>query len=152
MGFVTLLLFLLIEAHRYRGYDVWRSRVRLIQQNVLAHGLDPSHALDDPEWRRELASDYRQPTIKIPLEEAIAHRLRRVYGPLLTVVVLAWIVRVTAFARNASWPASAAIDGISGTVVTATIALVCLVALVVAVRPREWHSHSELRTQRIDDW
>lgn len=42
VGILILSLFLLIEARRYRDYDVYRSRVRLFQQNLLADALDPS--------------------------------------------------------------------------------------------------------------
>jgi len=67
VGLVTLG----IEAHRYRGFDVWRSRVRLLQQNVWAHGLDPGRGVDDDGWRGKLSEDYRNPTVKIPFEEAL---------------------------------------------------------------------------------
>lgn len=152
VGFVTLLIFLGIEAHRYRGFDVWRSRVRLIQENVWALGLDPSASVDRRSWRRDLASDYREPTIKISFEEAVAHRLRRVYLALVTIVLAAWIVRITAFTQAAEWPQSAAIGAIPGVSVTGAVALVYLAAIGVALRPREWRSHSELRTEHVDEW
>lgn len=79
VGMVMLTVFLVIEARRYRGYDLWRSRVRLLQANVFANALDPSQEIDDPHWRRELSEDYRTPRIKISFEEALAHRLRRIY-------------------------------------------------------------------------
>jgi len=152
VGLVTLCIFLGIEAHRYRGFDVWRSRVRLIQQNVWAPGLDPGRDVDDPDWRRKLAEDYHRPTIKIPFEEAVAHRLRRVYLALFSVVTVAWIIRVTAFAEIATWPASARIGMVPGIVVTAAVGLAYLTGLVVAFRPREWHARSELREPHIDEW
>jgi uncharacterized membrane protein len=152
IGMGAALLFLGIEAHRYRGFDVWRSRVRLIQQNVWAKGLDPSQDIEDHQWRRELARDYRTPTIKLTFEEALAHRLRRIYLPLLTLVLIAWIVRVTAFAQGPAWPQTAAIGMIPGWLVTAVVLVVYLGALVVGMRPREWHGRSELRTQRVGEW
>ncbi|MBX0323039.1 DUF2270 domain-containing protein [Halomicroarcula sp. F13] len=152
VGLVTLAVFLGIEAHRYRGFDVWRSRVRLVQQNVWAHGLDPSTAVDDESWRRKLSEDYREPTLKVPFEEALAHRLRRVYLALFSIVTGAWVIRVTAFAQEGSWPESAAIGMVPGVVVTAVVGLAYLAAVVVAVRPRAWHSRSELRRCEVDDW
>src|SRR5699024_11754319 len=94
IGLVMLTVFLVIEARRYRGYDLWRSRVRLMQENVFANALDPSEDISDPHWRRELSEDYRQPKIKISFEEALAHRLRRVYLPLMAVLLAAWFVRI----------------------------------------------------------
>ena len=143
LGLAALTAFLVIEARRFRGYDLWRGRVRTLQKNVFAYGLDPSVGIEEPNWRVELSRDLRVPTIKISAEEAIAHRLRRVYLLLFTITLSAWVVRVTAFVAE-PWPASTAIGTIPGVVVTAVVALFYLVAVVVAVRPREWHAEDEL--------
>lgn len=34
IGAATLSVFLVIEARRFRGYGIWRSRVRALQKNV----------------------------------------------------------------------------------------------------------------------
>lgn len=146
LGLATLAAFLVIEARRFRGYDLWRGRVRTLQKNVFAPGLDPSASLEDPSWRRALSRDYRSPTVTLSTEEAIAHRLRRVYLFLLTIVVGAWLVRVTAFAP-ATWPTSAAVGRIPGLLVTGFVAVAYLVAVIVALRPRTWHVEKELGTQ-----
>jgi uncharacterized membrane protein len=145
VGAATIGLFLLVEAHRYRAYDVWRSRVRSLQENVWAYGLDPSKGLVDENWRTRLADDYRTPTVKITSEEALAHRLRRVYLPLFTVLLGAWVIRVSAFDPLA-WPESAAIGQVPGLAVTAVVFLVYVAAVVVTFRPRTWHARDELRT------
>lgn len=147
-GMATLTAFLFMEARRYRGYDIWRTRMRILQKNVFAYGLDPSQGLQDPEWRAKLSRDYRQPTIKIPLREALAHRLRRVYLPLLLVLLGAWLIRVTAFAIQ-PWPESAAIGDIPGTGVTALVLLSYLGWITLACRPRTWLAETELRTEDI---
>ena len=116
--------------------------------NVLAYGLDPSAGLPEPNWRAALGQDYRVPTVKISTEEAIAHRLRRVYLWLITITLAAWVVRITAFVSQ-PWPASAAVGQIPGIAVTVAVALFYLVAVVVTARPREWQSEDELRTQDI---
>jgi uncharacterized membrane protein len=148
IGGAALSVFLFIEARRYRGYDIWRSRVRTLQENVFAYGLDPSAGLPDPDWRKTLSQDYRQPTIKISAGEAIAHRLRRVYLPLFTVLLAAWLARITAFSAG-PWPASAAIGLIPGWLVTAVVGLCYLLALVTAGWPRTWHARGELRTKDL---
>ncbi|WP_440009419.1 DUF2270 domain-containing protein [Halomicrococcus sp. SG-WS-1] len=148
LGMAALTAFLFIEARRYRGYDIWRGRVRTLQRNVFAYGLDPSAGIEDPNWRRELSQDYRTPTIKITIEESVAHRLRRVYLLLFTIMLAAWVVRIAAFAVQ-SWPASASIGRIPGLLVTVGVVLSYLVAVVVALRPRTWHSEDELHTQSV---
>jgi uncharacterized membrane protein len=148
LGVTTLSVFLVIEARRYRGYDIWRSRVRTLQQNVFAYGLDSSAGLVDTDWRQKLSQDYREPTIKISTEEAIAHRLRRVYLPLFTVLIVAWLVRITAFSPE-SWTASAAVGMVPGVVVITTVALFYLGAAAIAIRPRTWYAKGELRSQNL---
>lgn len=148
LGVTTLSVFLVIEARRYRGYDIWRSRVRTLQENVFAYGLDPSAGLVDPDWRQKLSQDYREPTIKISAEEAIAHRLRRVYLPLFTVLIAAWLVRITAFSPE-PLTTTAAVGMVPGGVVVATVALFYLGAVGTAIRPRTWYAKGELRSEKL---
>lgn len=148
IGGAILGTLLIIEARRYRGYDIWRSRYRTLQKNVFAYGLDPSQGLEDPNWRAALSADYRQPRLKITMEEAIAHRLRRVYLPLLTIVLGAWVIRTTAYAE-APWPNSAAIGPVSGVIVVALVGLSYGLAIFLAVRPRTWHAETEMMTEDI---
>lgn len=147
IGNLAVGLFLIIEARRYRAYDMWRSRVRTLQRNVFAVGLDPTREPAD-DWRRRLAADYHQPTLKISAEEAIAHRLRRVYLPLLAILNGAWVLRVTAFGIT-EWPTSATVGMIPGTVVTAAVALMFAGIVFITVRPRTWRAHDELRTEDL---
>jgi len=148
IGVATLSVFLVIEARRYRGYEIWRTRVRILQENVWAYGLDPSAGVVDPDWREKLSQDYRTPTLKISAEEAVAHRLRRVYLPLFGILLAAWLVRITAFSPE-PWIASAAIGMIPGTVVVAVVALFYLGAVALACRPRTWHAKGELRAENL---
>lgn len=148
LGMAALTAFLLMEAQRYRGYDLWRGRVRTLQKNVFAYGLDPSAGLEDPAWRRKLSQDYRTPVIKITREEAIAHRLRRIYLLLFTIMLGAWVIHVTAF-TSTPWPASAAIGPISGVLLTGVLLLLYLSAVLVAVRPRTWQAEDELHARDI---
>ena len=148
IGMATVGVFLTIEARRYRAYDIWRSRVRTMQENAFAQALDPSTDVADATWRVKLSQDYRTPAIAITAEEAIAHRLRRVYLPLLTVLLLAWTIRISAFSLQA-WPASAAIGSIPGLLVSAIVGGAYLLLVVIAVRPRTWHGLGELRTEDL---
>lgn len=147
IGTVAVGLFLFVEARRYRAYDVWRSRVRTIQENVWAPGLDESEPATD-DWRTQLADDYRTPALKITTEEALAHRLRRIYLPMFAILNAAWVIRVAAFGSS-SWPASAAIGKIPGTAVTALVVVTFVAGCVVALRPRTWQARGELRSENL---
>jgi len=69
---------------------------------------------------------------------------------LLTVLLAAWAVRVTAYGML-SWPASAAIGSIPGVVVTAAVAVTYGAAVAVAFWPRTWHARGELRREDLRD-
>jgi uncharacterized membrane protein len=56
--FCTFLL--LMEARRYRFYDIWRSRARLIEINFYRPMLDVSKTAT-PEWAETLAHDMEWP-------------------------------------------------------------------------------------------
>lgn len=148
IGIAMLSVFLVIEARRYRGYEIWRTRVRKLQENVWSYGLDPSTGVDDSAWREQLSENYRNPSIKISAEEAIAHRLRRVYLPLFAILLVAWIVRITAFSAG-PWIASASIGMIAGEVVLGVVAMFYAGAGFVAFRPRTWHAKGELRSEEL---
>ena len=152
VGVVMVAVFLIIEARRYRGYDMWRSRVRILQRNVFAYSLDPSQGIEDPDWRPRLSRDYRVPRAKISYEEAIAHRLRRVYLPLFTVLLVAWLFRIHFISGMQDWPTSAAIGMIPGWIVTAMVGGFYLLLVGITFRPRVWQATGELRRSDVGAW
>lgn len=153
VGVVMIMVFLVIEARRYRGYDMWRSRVRMLQRNVFAYSLDPSQGIEDPDWRPRLSRDYREPRVKVSYEEAIAHRLRRVYLPLFTVLLAAWLFRIFVTPEAGStWPTSAAIGALPGSVITALVGVFYLALVGVTLRPRVWQATGELRRSEVGAW
>ncbi|MBC8161205.1 MAG: DUF2270 domain-containing protein [Roseiflexaceae bacterium] len=88
-----ILFFMYIEARRYRFYDLWRSRIRLIEVEFFAEMLTPSPEADD-SWRALLADDLLHPRFSIPIWEALGRRLRRNYIWLFAVLFLSWCVKV----------------------------------------------------------
>ena len=126
-------VFLFIEARRFRDYDVWRSRVRVLQENLFANALDPSQGVEHDEWRETLSRDYRNPSPNISYRGAFSHRLRRVYLPLLGGMGLAWLFHLWAFNPDEPFPESAALPGIDGTLVASVVAVYYLVLLVFAI-------------------
>ena len=152
IGIVVVTLFLGIEARRYRDYDVFRSRARVIQENLFANALDPSQGVENHDWRAELSRDFRRPTLKVSVYEALANRLRRVYLALLSVLLAAWIFRVTAFAPRQDWLTTAEIVRIPGIAVVAAVGVFYIVLLGVTFWPRERHAKGEFREGDPDDW
>ncbi|MFP8954787.1 DUF2270 domain-containing protein [Natrialbaceae archaeon A-arb3/5] len=132
-GLMMGTVFLFIEARRFRDYDIWRSRVRALQENLFANALDPSEGVEHDAWRADLSEDYREPTPKITYRGAFSHRLRRVYLPLMSAVLLGWVFHIWAFNPDEPFLESAGLPGISGTVVVAAVGLYYITLLVLAV-------------------
>src|SRR4029077_19855002 len=64
-------VFLLFEARRYRYFNVWRARARLLETDFYAPMLRGEGAVRDPRWAELLANDYRQPHYHISYVRAI---------------------------------------------------------------------------------
>lgn len=91
---LLILFFLYIEARRYMFYDLWRSRVRLIETEFFAEMLTPTHADEADNWRQLLANDLLHPRFSITLWEALSRRLRRNYSWIFAVLLVSWVVKV----------------------------------------------------------
>src|SRR5919205_298553 len=95
--FAMVLVFLLlqIESRRYRFFDVYRSRVRLIERNYYARILSPREMIDPAPWMNKLGDDLRLPRFSLSQNEAMARRLRRNYIWLFLIMLMAWVLKVT---------------------------------------------------------
>lgn len=93
---LLIFFFLFIEARRYQFYDLWRSRVRLMETEFFGEMLTPqAHPPDDAgHWRELLADDLYHPQFSVSLWEALGRRLRRNYAWVFAVLVLSWAVKV----------------------------------------------------------
>jgi uncharacterized membrane protein len=132
IGIFAVTAFLAMEAIRYREYDVWRTRVRTLQEGPFADMYDPG-ARRGRDWGSTLASQFRDPTFTITFRESLTHRLRRSYLALLLILFAAWIARITVFRPNETWERSAAILGISGRFVTVAVGAFYAVVIALAV-------------------
>ncbi|WP_227380764.1 DUF2270 domain-containing protein [Haladaptatus halobius] len=148
-GIIVTTVFLGIEARRYQDYDVYRARIRLLQENLFANALDPSQGVEHRDWRRQLTDDLHDPTLKTPYSEAFARRLRRVYLPLLLILLAAWTFRIIAFAKNGTWVKNAVIGIIPGIIVLGLVAAFYLGLLWIAFRPRPRRAKEDFDRQHV---
>lgn len=109
---VLVQLLLLIEARRYRFFDVYRGRVRRLEKNYFAQILAP---MPDPDggWAEILGQDLRRPRFLIPLRVAMSRRLKRNYFWMFLILLLAWVLKISTpklqeegVAREAAWSVS----------------------------------------------
>jgi len=82
-----------MEARRYRYYELWSYRVRLMETDFFAAMLVPPFA-PSPEWAENLAESLLQPSFSISMWEAFGRRFRRNYIWLLSVLGLAWGLKI----------------------------------------------------------
>jgi uncharacterized membrane protein len=148
IGISLVSIFLGIEARRFQDYDVWRSRARIMQENLFATALDPSQGVEEHDWREHLSRDYREPAVTMPYRAAVAHRLRRVYFPLFLVLLVAWIGHLTVFVTSASVVEQARVGPIPGSIIIASVALFYLGAFVLTFW-LEIHPESETKAAEI---
>ena len=127
------MVFLIIEARRFRLYDVWRDRVRAMQENLFANALNPAGGIEQRDWREQLSQDYRDPDKKMPFTTAVSHRLQRVYLPLLAGLFFVWVSRLSG--ANAPLIRAAAVANTPGRIVFAVVIAVYGCLTVVAIWP-----------------
>ncbi|MFC5972517.1 DUF2270 domain-containing protein [Halomarina salina] len=151
VGLVVLGVFLVYETRRYRFYDLYRARVRMIQENVFANVLDPVGA-QHTAWREELGEDLRYPTFKVSNWEALSRRIRRIYGLLFGVLGISWLAKVTLFAGDGRWLEAAALPGVPGIAVTAFLGAFYLGLVALAVWPSEREAKGEIHGERPGEW
>lgn len=90
---LLVMLLLLIEARRYRFFDVYRARVRTFERNYFAQVFAPTEHIE-MSWVRLLGEDLRKPCFLISLATAMSRRLRRNYIWLFLVLLLAWVLKI----------------------------------------------------------
>jgi uncharacterized membrane protein len=88
------LLFLTIEARRYRYFDIWRTRVRMMEVSIYAPLLRLQGIRVDNGWNEELARDYEHLHFHISFWEAAGRRLRRNYSFLFLVQAVSYVVKI----------------------------------------------------------
>jgi uncharacterized membrane protein len=86
-------IFLSIEARRYRYYELWSYRVRLMETDFFTPMLvSPFRPAAD--WAESLAESLLHPTFPISTWEAFGRRYRRNYVWIYALMSLAWIMNI----------------------------------------------------------
>lgn len=85
-----VLLFLFIEARRYRYYELWTYRVRVMEKNFFVGLLSPPF-MPHADWADKLTDSLKYPRFPIGLLEALGRRYRRNYAPIFLILAISWI-------------------------------------------------------------
>lgn len=104
LNVLLIALFLWIEARRYRYYELWSLRSRLMETDFFAAMLVPPFR-PQPDWAENLAQSLLQPEFPISMWEAVGRRFRRNYSWMFLVLGLAWLLKTYIHPTVAnSWP------------------------------------------------
>lgn len=87
-------MLLWIEARRYRFYDAFRARVRMLEAHFLVPIVADNTSMLQGQWQRLVCEDLLLPSFKITRLEALGRRLRRNYGFIFAIVLVAWITKI----------------------------------------------------------
>lgn len=137
----TLLVmwFLFIETRRYRYYELWSYRVRLMETDFYAAMLVPPFQ-PSPEWAESLAENLLSPKFPISIWEAFGRRLRRNYFWLFLILYASWVAKIWLFPlpavtlqefiqRSAVGPVSGQVMILLGLIIYGFLALVAMVTI-----------------------
>jgi uncharacterized membrane protein len=97
---VLVAFFLFMEARRYRYYELWSSRVRVLETGYFARLLAPQTHVNK-DWAEHLAADLMTPHFTISEWEAVGRRLRRNYLWIFVLLASAWNLKVYLHPRPA---------------------------------------------------
>jgi uncharacterized membrane protein len=101
LNLLLVTVFLLIETRRYRYYELWSSRVRMMETDFFAAMLVPPFH-PSPDWAEALAENLLLPHFPISNWEALGRRLRRNYLWIYIVVGFAWLAKLWLFPAMAT--------------------------------------------------
>ncbi len=92
LALVAIMLW--IEARRYRFYDAFRGRVRMLESHFMVPMITQNDRLLEGEWRRLVCEDLILPSFKISALEAVGRRLRRNYIFIIAIIMVAWALKI----------------------------------------------------------
>ena len=136
---IIVWMMLWIEARRYRFYDAFRGRVRMIESHFLVAMVARNPSLLGGDWQKLVCEDLILPSFKISKLEAVGRRLKRNYVFIFAIIIVAWMTKIFMHASPAinSWSAfykALAVGELPGWLVGAV-----LVVTIIATTALTWY-------------
>jgi uncharacterized membrane protein len=98
-------MFLLLEARRYRYFNIWRARARLLETDFYTPMLRGEPLEMDSAWSNLLAKDLCAPRYHVSLARALGRRLRRTYVYIFLIQAIAYYGKLAIHPAPLSTPA-----------------------------------------------
>lgn len=127
------LMFLWMEARRYRYYELIRGRIRLLETGFYTQVLSGPPA----DWQTPLRESLSRPQLPLSTLQALSVRLRRNYLWLLAVVYAGWFLKLDL--HGASLISGARIGPLPGlwVLILALLLFLALIGISLHYRPLE---------------
>ncbi len=136
LNMLLITLFLFIEARRYRYYELFASRVRLMETDFFAAMFVPPFG-PAADWAESMAENLLHPHFTISTWEAVGRRFRRNYMWIYVVLALAWVAKSALFPTSltmwSEFVERSAIGPVSGGVVIIAGALFLLAVFAIGL-------------------
>jgi len=91
---LLVMVFLGIEARRYRYFDIWRTRVRTMEVYFYGPILKGRGLRTESGWNEALARDYEHLQFHISFWEAAGRRLRRNYAWIFAIQGVSYLTKI----------------------------------------------------------
>ena len=133
---ILVTVFLLIESRRYRYYELWSYRIRLMETDFFASMLvPPFHPGSD--WAETLAESLLHPKFPISRMEAIGRRLRHNYLWIYIFIFLVWLLKLWLLPTHTNsfseFSSRAKIGSIPGLIIVTTIFALFVAILIFSL-------------------
>ncbi len=149
---VLVFFFLMLEARRYRYFNVWRARCRWMEVHFFAPMLHDGDLHMEEGWQDVLARDYLRPRYHVSLWVALGRRIRRNYFWILLIQTVAYLGKLVVHPEPLAAPAElverAAIGPVDGRYVLGLGLAYCLSWGIAAVL--SWRDDRARARQRPD--
>jgi len=99
---ILIMLFLALEARRYRYFNVWRARSRWLERFFYVPMLRDGDLHTEENWQETLAEDYAHPRYHVSYLTAVARRVRNNYLWILLIQTVAYIGKLMVHPTAAS--------------------------------------------------
>lgn len=91
---ILVTVFLLLESERYRYFNVWRARCRLLETDLMVPMLRGEGMHRDGKWNELLANDLGKPHYHVSFLMALGRRLRKNYFYIYLIQAVAYFSKV----------------------------------------------------------
>lgn len=102
LGLLVISVFWVFESRRFRFEDLWRSRVRKIEENFYGPILRRDPVSPSEDWGHHVAEDLFHPRLKLTRAQAMRTRLMRNYWAIFLILLVSWAVKILVHPTTAS--------------------------------------------------